>query len=285
MTGVPSIPRSFASNPANLRGRSQPPSSDVSSYLLRPKWHRLVMAVASVLASRTEADDDSHCVDTADTFCSMFIHPDAVGGGTERDLRTCLTGWLEVLDLEDSDTGFVLLHAYHFLQTDDLPLSSRTWRPLMVTCILLAVEVVLGCTARDKEAKVKLQQHVAHWWSGPLAEGALRACSRHISLGGRRDLSRSALAMLYFELRERALHMHDEEDASGASATFLSDSLAPLLPAPLSVAHGSSIQSKTGGSLDSSLRCSQASSDSDLHGDEEARQKEAIIKPRRIISL
>jgi len=156
-----------------------------------------------------------------------------VGGGSEIDLHNCLMGLLGALGLEDRDTGIALLHVYHYVRAEDLPLSPRTWRPLLVAALTCAVEAAVGHREEAEAAKRRLQRNVAHWWASPFSDRALEAFTSRPSFQ-RAALGRSSLAALYFELRERSLQLVDS-DCSSTSAASVSEYFARLVPAPISV--------------------------------------------------
>lgn len=283
---VPEIPRSFASASSNVRGRSQP-SSDVSSHLLEPKWHRLAGAVAQVLVSNS---DDPEAA--SPKVSSVFVHPDAVGGGTEVDIKLCLTALLEALDLSDRDTGFILLHAYHYWQIENMPITSQTWRPLLVVGVLFGIRAVLESPAEVDGAQNRLHRHVAHWWPKQCSDRALERFAARDVFGDQR-LGPAALASLYFDLRDRALRMCEGPDGS-ESGSFLSTDFSGVAPVPLAVARPGKLRSLEGSprsaegqggeSCESSLHWSRASSSCDSAGDDTGGHR-AAGQRRHFVSL
>jgi len=221
----------------------------------------LARALAQALALRLERYDDGDRPGAAPA-AGMFVHPDAVGGGSEIDLHNCLMGLLGALDLEDGDTGIALLHVYHYVCAEDLPLSPRTWRPLLLAALTCAVEAAVGHSKEAEAAKLRLQRNVAHWWSSPFSDRALEAFTSRPSFQPA-ALGRSSLAALYFELRERSLQLVDS-DCSSTSAASVSEYFAPLVPAPIRVESPVNAVDPpivTPSSMEGSLVCSRGSSD------------------------
>lgn len=209
-----------------IQPRSQ--TEDASSQLFAPKWRRLLRAVAQRLSQRCEESISERSVAAVTSkLKNAFTHGDAVGGGTEEDVTHCLTRCLDVMELSDADIGFTLLSAYQFLQEQDLPFCSQTWRPLLVTAVLVAVDSVCGGSKESQMAAARIQRHVAHWWPKPKAdEGRVVFTSRDSF----RTATRSEIAKLYFELRDTGLRAEpgDEGDCNDSVvAVFLAEVAGP----------------------------------------------------------
>jgi len=127
-----------------------------------------------------------------------------------------------VMNLSEKSTGFVLLGAYHYLQAEDLMLTCRTWRSLVVTSLLVAAHMLCETTERDN-AMAKLRNSVAHWWSAKKADSAFEFFTRRETFQ-KEPLNQHTLAALYFDLRARALEMagQDDDSSSGLAVFELS---------------------------------------------------------------
>lgn len=203
----------------DLKPRSQ--TDDASSQLFAPKWRRLLRAIAQRLSARCEDTPSEHGEITG-RLLQIFTHGDAIGGGTEEDMTQCLTRFLEVMEMKDSDVGFTLLSAYHLLQAQDLPFCSRTWRPLLVTAVLVAMDMVCAHSKESQLAAMRIQRHVMHWWPQHKAEeGRSVFTSRDMF----RTVTRSEITKLYFELRDSGLRVDpgDEGDSTSVAAVFLAE--------------------------------------------------------------
>merc|ERR1719469_1572957 len=134
------------------------------------------------------------------------------------------------MEMNDSDIGFTLLSAYQLLQAPDLPFCSQTWRPLLVTAVLVAMDCVCNNSRESQLAAVQIQKHVTHWWPKNKAEEGQRGFkSRELF----RTVTRSEITKLYFELRDTSLRRRegDEQDSTSIAAVFLAE-VGPLPAAP-----------------------------------------------------
>jgi len=205
-----------------IQPRSQ--TDDASSQLFAPKWRRLLRTVAQRLSQRCEESMSERGASAiTEKLRKAFTHGDAVGGGTEEDVTQCLTRCLEVMEMSDADVGFTLLTAYQFLQAQDLPFCSQTWRPLLVTAVLVAMDSVCGGSKDSQLAAARIQRHVAHWWPKHKADEG-RTC--FTSRDSFRTVTRSEIAKLYFDLRDTGLRADpaDENDCNDSIvAVFLAE--------------------------------------------------------------
>jgi hypothetical protein len=118
------------------------------------------------------------------------------------------------MDLSEKSAGLVLLGAYHYLQAEDLKLTCKTWRSLVVTSLLVAVHTL--CENKERErAKSKLRNSVAHWWSSRKADKALEVFTRRETFQ-KETLNQEKIASLYYDLRARALGMSGQDDDSSS---------------------------------------------------------------------
>jgi len=208
-------------NDANgMRPQSQ--TDDPSSHLFQPKWRRLLRTVAAHLASRCEEVEGTGTSATAERLRATFTHGDAVGGGTEEDVAQCLTRFLEVMEMSDSNLGFTLLCAYQLLQAQDLPFCSQTWRPLLVTAVVVAMDCVCNNSKESQAAAVQIQKHVAHLWPQHKADEGRKVFKNRAMF---RTVTRSEIVKLYFELRDSGLRKEpgDEADSTSIAAVLLAE--------------------------------------------------------------
>jgi hypothetical protein len=189
-------------------------AGDQSSNLMNPKWKRLVHAVAHTLAQRCGESISGFDADTT-RLLTYFVSSDAGGGGSQMDIKQCLSGSLEVMDLSDKSIGLVLLGAFHFLQADDTKLTSQTWRLLVVTSLLVATDILCTNAERD-QATMKLRMAVAHWWSPVQADRAIQVFKQRDSFK-KEPLDRHKIASLYFDLRQHAMELGDNRDGDDSS--------------------------------------------------------------------
>lgn len=203
-------------------GRSQLPSEELSSHMFQPRWHRLLRAMGEMVSRRIEesCSMDVPC-EAARKLSALIGHADGVGGGSVEDVSHFLEGLLVKSHLNDTDAGFVLLHCCHHVQSGDLMWSSATWRYLLLVASLVAVHEVCAEGAREEAATTKMLAHVSHWWPQAEIKEAREAFVERNAYK-RTPLTRSALAKLYFELRDQGLHL-TAEASSNASAVFLSE--------------------------------------------------------------
>merc|ERR1719188_2815803 len=168
-----------------------------------PNWQRLLRVVAQDLAGRCVIS--GHAAELGSTW-SAFTSNSATGGGTNSDIKSCMTSLFEAIQLGMKDKTILLLTTYAVLKESDLLWSPLTWRLMLVTAIGAAAEKVL--VGADGAAAVhgQLARHVAHW--APRGQLDL---ARHVFIRRqpfvRLDVRDSELLRIYFDLRNRALAM------------------------------------------------------------------------------
>jgi len=210
------VQKVFESSDDDAHHRSHENTSQVSSHMFQPRWKRLVRAASKRLSARMEVSESATVDRVRDQLREQFTDRDAIGGGSTDDVSKLLGHWLDILGLHDKDTGFVLLSVFQFLQAGDLPWSSATWRPMLLTSIFAAIDKVCEAAEERSKAKERLQRDVVHWWSQPRTDAA---CEAFTSREQFRlcNTSRSALARIYFELRDQGLKL-SPDNSSNASA-------------------------------------------------------------------
>eukprot|EP00927_Polykrikos_kofoidii_P007805 TRINITY_DN13204_c0_g4_i1.p1 TRINITY_DN13204_c0_g4~~TRINITY_DN13204_c0_g4_i1.p1 ORF type:complete len:291 (-),score=22.58 TRINITY_DN13204_c0_g4_i1:79-918(-) len=212
MTSCESWATSENSSLLSFGARSEGGASQSDSQVGAPRWDRLVKGAAASLTQRISKVVD----EPSDVEWQVFVVPDACGGGTENDVYQCFKLMLEEIDLNEVDTGVVLIGAYHFLSEIDLPLSCQTWRGLTFTALLASLRIATVGAQRTKSSEQMLSR-VAHWWPREKAE---HACSfftnRHAFKNNR--LTASKHAEYYFTLRATGLQMGGWDSCSTASA-------------------------------------------------------------------
>jgi len=190
----------------------------MSSGLLNPRWRRLINAVSRGLAQRfsdvAPVSDGRHA-----RVMAEFVHTDAIGGGSQMDLRQCFKGALEAMELSDKSAGFVLIVAYHYLQADDVMLTTLTWRSLVMTSLLAAASEL--CERVEREQAIgKLRRSAAHWWSADKADRAFQVFKLRDAFV-RDPLNQQKIAALYFDLRARSLETAPlDDDSNSGLAVF-----------------------------------------------------------------
>mmetsp|Transcript_67019 Transcript_67019/g.169230 ORF Transcript_67019/g.169230 Transcript_67019/m.169230 type:complete len:337 (-) Transcript_67019:62-1072(-) len=282
-----SLPSDPLGSGAGHGGRSQQPSDDLSSCMFQPRWHRLLHALGDNVARLIDNSCSDDIGDEASRRLSILISKtDGAGGGTVEDVSKFLEGLLVKTHLNDTDAGFVLLHACHHSQSGDLGWSSATWRSLLLLTALVAVREVCSEGTRES-AREEMLAYVAHWWPRSEIDAAAEAFVER-SAYKRRPPSRSALAKLYFELRDQGLRLSAEE-ASNASAVFLSDNFesSKRSAASADLARRGGFGDDSGGLSVSSLRFSdtESSFSSSAIPDEIFTKKKAQTKKKSIMSL
>ncbi|CAK0863640.1 unnamed protein product [Prorocentrum cordatum] len=104
---------------------------------------------------------------------AAFVHASATGGGSLLGLKECFRGALDAMELSDKSKGMVLAGAYHCLQAEDILLTAQTWRPLVVTSLLVAAGDL--CERAEREQAIrKLRCSTAQWWSQDKADLAVQ---------------------------------------------------------------------------------------------------------------
>jgi hypothetical protein len=201
-----------------LECRSDRSGGEMSSDLLNPRWRRLINAVSRGLAQRfsdaAPVPDGRHA-----RVMAEFVHTDAIGGGSQMDLRQCFKGALEAMELSDKSTGFVLIGAYYYLQADDVILTTQTWRSLVVTSLLVAANEL--CERAERELAIgKLRRSAAHWLSADKADRAFQVFKLRDAFV-QDPLNQQKIAALYFDLRARSLETAPlDDDSSSGLAVF-----------------------------------------------------------------
>merc|ERR1719188_719152 len=105
-----------------------------------PNWQRLLRVVAQDLAGRCVIS--GHAAELGSTW-SAFTSNSATGGGTNSDIKSCMTSLFEAIQLGMKDKTILLLTTYAVLKESDLLWSPLTWRLMLVTAIGAAAEKVL----------------------------------------------------------------------------------------------------------------------------------------------
>lgn len=197
---------------ASLGARSDGGWSQADSHIGAPRWERLLKGAAASLTRRIVKAADA----VNGTEWQLFVVQDASGGGTEVDVYQCFKSLLDVLSLNEVDTGVVLIGAHHFLSAVDLPLCSQTWRPLSFTSLLVSLRIATVGAQRTKASEEMLSR-VAHWWPREKAEHAFEFFTNRQVFKDNR-LTPSKHAEYYFTLRASGLQMEGWDVNSNASA-------------------------------------------------------------------
>eukprot|EP00927_Polykrikos_kofoidii_P007803 TRINITY_DN13204_c0_g2_i1.p1 TRINITY_DN13204_c0_g2~~TRINITY_DN13204_c0_g2_i1.p1 ORF type:complete len:334 (-),score=39.44 TRINITY_DN13204_c0_g2_i1:168-1049(-) len=197
---------------ASFGARSDGAWSQADSHIGAPRWERLLKGAA---ASLTRRIGKVHEAELSSEWQLFFVQ-DAIGGGTEVDVYHCLKSLLDVLSLNEVDTGVVLIGAHHFLSAVDLPLCCQTWRPLTFTSLLASLRIAITGVQRKKSSD-ELLSRVAHWWPRDKAEDACAFFANRQAFKDNR-LTPSKHAEYYFTLRATGLQMGGWDACSNASA-------------------------------------------------------------------
>jgi len=183
-----------ASRDAGLLGRR-------SSRSRRGLASDLVAAVSKSLAQRLS--DHAPVLDGRRARdMAAFVHTGATGGDSLLGLSECFRGALEAMELSDTSKGMVLAGAYHCLQADDVQLTPQTWRPLVVTSLLVAVSELCGRAEREQAIR-KLRRSTAQWWSQDKADLAVEVFKMRDAYV-RDPLSHQNVVALYLKLQARS---------------------------------------------------------------------------------
>mmetsp|Transcript_13727 Transcript_13727/g.39537 ORF Transcript_13727/g.39537 Transcript_13727/m.39537 type:complete len:355 (-) Transcript_13727:73-1137(-) len=208
--------------------RSEAGSSAVSSHLGAPTWQRMLRPFALAMSKRlaaAEAEQDSRATGSTapvdEPLEAILTNKDGGGGGNVSDVEHLLSNALEAINLSDKETGFVLLTSFYHLQPNDLPVTSRTWRSLLLVVLHIAIGQTVTNGTRAEVSRYELMKHVRHWWSPKQMESARETFESRGNFV-KAPPRRSDLAKLYFQLREDGLRMSGQE-SSVASAEALGD--------------------------------------------------------------
>jgi len=164
-----------------------------------------MLRAAALLLSKTLKDSG--------TNEDVWIYPDAIGGGLQADFGSLLLSLLEACGLDDEDSGTVLMGMYTFVQANDLPMTARTWRVLIVTATLASVKGFLSDRTMAAKAEARLREAVVHWWPKANADKALKVFTGRPSFR-QHSLTPSACADCYFTLRAKGLEMGDDDKSA-----------------------------------------------------------------------
>jgi len=200
-----------ASRDAGLLGRR-------SSRSRRGLASDLVAAVSKSLAQRL-SDHAPVLEGRRARDMAAFVHAGATGSGCLLGLSECFRGALEAMELSDKSKGMVLAGAYHCLQADDVLLTAQTWRPLVVTSLLVAVSELCGRAEREQAIR-KLRRSTAQWWSQDKADLAVQVFKMREAYV-RDPLSHQNVVALCLKLQARSLEPASlGEDSSSWSTAF-----------------------------------------------------------------
>lgn len=215
--------------PSSVGGcQSEPVNpSEASSHIGMPKWRRLLRAASQSLATHVAKDQNV----VVQTPFDAFVFMDAQGGGSEVDIYQCLRQVFESLsDLSDLDIGTIIIGMHHFLTARDLPLSSQTWRALMVTALVVSVRIIIQEDRKRTVTEEQLFRTIKHWWPRDRAAKAVQVFTdRQAFKDG--QLTPQKQAECYFALRDQGLRLNGGDLDSNASAVCSADAIgAPMRP-------------------------------------------------------
>jgi len=235
---------------------SEKSGGDISSDLMNPRWRRLITAVSRSLAQRF-SDGTSVPASGNARVMAEFVHTDVVGGGSQMDLCQCFKGALEAMELSSKSTGFVLIGAYYYLQAEDLMLTTQTWRSLVVTSLLAAVNEL--CDRAEREQAIgKLRRSAAHWWSAEKADRAFQVFKLRDAFV-RDPLNQQKIAELYFDLRARSLEIAPLDGFSSSGLSIFDCAQDTATKRNSHVKAPASVVGRSGGLADRSNERSNAS--------------------------
>jgi len=183
--------------------------------LTSPPWRGLVVAVSRSLAQRcSEAALD--CEGRRSREAVEWVHADSAGGGSQMEIHLCFRGALETMELSDASAASVLVGAYYYLQAEDVVLTTRSWRSLVVTSLLAAASVL--CEGAERERAVgKLRRVAACWWSEAKVNRALQVFRLRDAFV-QDPLSEQKISALYSELHaQQADPLHGGSGPGSAS--------------------------------------------------------------------
>lgn len=234
------------------------PHSEASSHISKPKWRRLLCALAQIFAAKLEmAAITGGSLRLPAEMESAFSYSDAGGGGTEFDMFQFTRQLLEDMALSDEETGTTLIGMYHFAGAQDLPLSACTWRPVFVTALTVSLDFCLGPRARVPQERLLLS--VSHWWPKVKADHAHR---QFVSRATYKQsvFSQSVRMKCYLELREMSLKKRGGPDTTSSVPSFDQSFDAVSVSKRLETPPKSRGRSKCGSSFDNSLMFSEDNS-------------------------
>lgn len=133
----------------------------------RPKWFRIECSFAAWLERNLLHTSG------AGTHVDKFVCQHAVDGGAGVGVRLWLRSFLSAMELGEEYTGVIIFAMWHHLTAKDLMMCTDTWRPLLVTALLVAVRHVCPCDTCSL-AEVKIKMSVRHWWPSLRADAAFR---------------------------------------------------------------------------------------------------------------
>lgn len=191
----------------------------------KPKWHRMARAVA---CSFVEQFCDVSAADV-NKGTQALVCRDAVSSATDFDVNECLKSLLVAMGLGDDDTGLILLAMNHQIKSNKVFIGADTWRPVLVTALLVAVQRY--CPEQHREtAKTNIRRACAHWWSEDRIDSAVNA---FISYGDRRKVkSRKAVREHCQGILGRSRpvpdHTHDVSMMVGVSGTMQEEEICSI---------------------------------------------------------
>lgn len=208
--------RSKSSDKPQTRPSSEPTDADE---VRRPQWKRLLQAASHSLAKKVEEGSTSNFGLLDD---SPFVHPDAVGGGNEVDIYQCLYLLIEGMhELTDLEIGAVLVGTYHYINTDELPMSPQTWRVLALCSLRASVRAIITDHEKRNSIEETLLKSVSHWCPAHVANQALRAFKQTQAFKNRK-LTPEKQARCYFALQDSGARISANWGSSSCGSRPLS---------------------------------------------------------------
>jgi len=163
------------------QGRSNRSNSWPGQWFSRSRWHCVLLPMAQILRDRMESSrrgsgdswSDSPALESAGLMMTC----------SEADISSLLNSLCESMDLPEEDTAHVLLTAFHFLRQEDVRISDRNWRALLVTAIQTAIRPACGDGWDGKAAECKLLKSASHWWPWRRADEARKVFTAREAFG------------------------------------------------------------------------------------------------------
>lgn len=156
---------------------------DLGEHIYKPKWHKLLDAVVHALVSRLRKASGKPLEQRDGGLAPQaFICEGDIDGFTTSSGREARAQVIEIfrpfidsLDLNEKDTGAVIIGLHFFMQREGLPAAPSTWRILAIAAILSTLQLMFRSSHKGRSAREKLLASIEGWCSKPRATAACEA--------------------------------------------------------------------------------------------------------------
>lgn len=157
---------------------------DHGEHIYQPKWHKLLDAVAHALVSRLQKTSGKSLEQrdgglAPHAFICEVGDIDGFTTCSKREARVqvidILRPFIDALDLNEKDTGAVIIGLHFFMQREGLPTAPYTWRMLSIASILATLQLMFRSSHKARDAREKLLASIEPWCTEPRATAACDA--------------------------------------------------------------------------------------------------------------